>query len=115
MHNNRTFGHPYQAELKRLCKELLVAKKKAQETFLRSVLQNEGKCLTEFYNYVKRIKGNRESIPAIKDHNGKLVTDPIEKVKSLNSYYASLFTCERNNLQIKLAESDKHFTISINL
>ena len=90
-------------ELKRLTKELLVAKKKAQETFLRSVLQNEGKCLTEFYNYVKLRKGNRESIPAIKDHNGKLVTDPIEKAKSLNSYYISLFICERNNLQIQSA------------
>jgi hypothetical protein len=41
MYNKRTFGQPYQAELKRLCKELLVAKEKAQETFLRSVLQKK--------------------------------------------------------------------------
>jgi hypothetical protein len=38
MHNKRRFGQHYQAEMKRLSKELLVANKKAQETFLRSVL-----------------------------------------------------------------------------
>jgi hypothetical protein len=37
MYNKRKFGEPFQAELKRLSKELLVAKNKAQETFLRSV------------------------------------------------------------------------------
>ena len=36
MYSKRKFGQPYQADLKRLSKELLVAKKKAQETFLRS-------------------------------------------------------------------------------
>jgi len=40
MYNKSKFGQPYQAELKQLSKELLVAKKKAQETFLYSVLQN---------------------------------------------------------------------------
>jgi hypothetical protein len=63
----------------------LVAKKKAQETFLRAVLQNEGSCWTEFYKYVKRRKGNRETIPAIKDRNGKLITAPLEKANSLKS------------------------------
>jgi len=61
MNNEKKFGQPYKAELKRLSKELLVAKKKAQETFLRSVLQNEGRCWTEFYEYVKQSKGNREN------------------------------------------------------
>ena len=32
MYNKRKYGQPYQAELKRLSEELLVAKKKAQET-----------------------------------------------------------------------------------
>jgi hypothetical protein len=54
MYNKRKFGQPYQRELKRLSMELLVAKKKAQETFLRAVLQNEGRCWTEFYKYVGR-------------------------------------------------------------
>jgi len=76
---------------------IMVAKKKAQETFLRSVLQNEGSSWTEFYKYVKRRKGNRESIPAIKDLIGRLVTDPVGKANSLKSYNASLFSCERNN------------------
>ena len=61
----------------------MVAKKKAQETFLRSVVQNEGRCWTEFYKYVKLRKGNRENITAIKDHNGKLITDSVEKTSSL--------------------------------
>jgi hypothetical protein len=35
---------------------LLVAKKNAQETFLRSVLKNEGKCWAEFYKYVRGVE-----------------------------------------------------------
>jgi len=84
---------------------LLVAKKQGHETFLRSVLKNKGGCWTGFRKYVKRRKGNRESIPAIKDQNGKPVTGPIEKTKSTNSYYASLTSCERNNPQIQTTES----------
>jgi len=34
MYNKRIFGQNYQADLKQLSKELLVAKKKTQETFL---------------------------------------------------------------------------------
>ena len=36
-----------------LYKELLVAKKKSQEILLCSVLQNEVRCWTECYSYVK--------------------------------------------------------------
>jgi len=53
MYIKSKFGQPYQAELKQLSKELLVAKEKAQETFLYLVLQNEGICWPEFYKYVK--------------------------------------------------------------
>jgi len=53
MYSLRKFGLYYQEDLKRLSKELLVVTKKAQETFLHSVLQNEGRCWTEFYKYVK--------------------------------------------------------------
>jgi hypothetical protein len=105
----------YQAALKRLSKELLVAKRNAQETFLRSVLQNEGSCWTEFYKYVKRRTGNRENIPALKDHNGKLITQPIEKANTLNSYYASIFSCERTCPQIPSTDSGKPFTVSTNI
>ena len=68
-------------------------------------LTEEVKWWTEFCNYVKRRKGSTEGIPAIKDHNGKLITNPIEKAYSLNSYYASLFSCERNIPQIQSTES----------
>jgi hypothetical protein len=101
LYNRRKLGQHYQAALKRLSKELLVAKKNDQETFLRSVLQNEGSCWTEFCKYVKRRKGNTESIPTLKDHNGKLITQPIEKANTLNSYYASIFSCERTSPQIQ--------------
>ena len=114
MQSKRKFGQPYQADLKQLSKELLVAKKNSQETFICSVLQNEGRCWTEFYKYVKRRKGNTENIPAIKDRNGRLIIDPIEKAKSLNSYYVSVFSCECSNLQIHSTELGKLFTISIN-
>jgi hypothetical protein len=38
VHNRSKYRQNYQAELKRLSKVLLLAKKKAQETFLRSVI-----------------------------------------------------------------------------
>ena len=53
MHNKRKSGQPNPEGLKRLSKELLVAKKEAQKTFLRPVLQNEVRCWKEFYKYVK--------------------------------------------------------------
>jgi hypothetical protein len=115
MYNKRKFGQLYRRELKRLSKELLVVKKKAPGTFLRSVLQNEGRCWTEFYKYVKRRKGNRENIRAIKDHNSKLITDPLEKIDCLNSYYASLFSCKSNNPEVPPAQPGKPFTININI
>jgi len=61
-------------ELKRLSNELPLAKKKPKDSFLSSVLQNEGRY---YYNYVKRRKTIRKYIPVINDHNGKLITDPV--------------------------------------
>jgi len=58
---------------------------------------------------------NRENVPAIKDNNGTLITDPLEKANSLNSYYASLFSWESCNPEIQLTKSDKHFTVNINI
>jgi uncharacterized protein (UPF0248 family) len=50
----------------------------------------------------------------IKDHNGKLITEPIEKANTLNSYFASIFSCKRNNPQIQSTDVGKPFTVSIN-
>jgi hypothetical protein len=58
MYSKRQFGQPYQVELGRLSKELLVARKNARKTFLRSVLQNEGSCWTESKKFSDHI-GNR--------------------------------------------------------
>ena len=105
-YNKRKLGQRYQMELKRLSKELVVAKKRtAQETFLRSVLRNEGNCWYEFYKNVKRWKGSRVIIPAIKDHNGTIITDTTGKADILNSYYAPVFCCDPNILEIKLANT----------
>jgi len=90
-------GEHHQAELKRLSKKLLTAKRNAQETFFSSVLQNEGKSWSEFVN---RRKGNKENIPAMKDCNGGQITDPVDKANNLN-YYASVFSCERDIPAIK--------------
>jgi hypothetical protein len=57
-YNRRKIGERYQAELEMLSKELLAAKRSAQETFLSSVLQNESNSWSEFYKYVNRRKGN---------------------------------------------------------
>jgi len=126
MSKEKKFGQPYKAELKRLSKELLVAKKKVQETFVHSVSQNEGRCWTSSISILSDVKEIEKIIPMTKDlmvlgHQnelviiGKLVTDPTEKVNSLTAYYASLFSCERNNPQIKSIDSGKPFTISINI
>jgi hypothetical protein len=40
-------------EIKRLSKELLIAKKAAHETYLRLALRNESNCCSDFYKYVK--------------------------------------------------------------
>jgi len=50
-----------------------------------------------------------------KDNNSNLVTDRIEKAKSLNSYYGPLFFCERNNPKIQSWQSGKPFTFGINI
>jgi len=92
---------------------LLTAKINAQETFLSSVLQNEGKSWSEFYRLVNRRNGNKENIPAMKDCNGGQITDPVDKANSLNNYYASVFSCERDIPDINSTHSDKPFNIKI--
>jgi hypothetical protein len=62
----------------------LTAKRNAEETFLSSVLQNEGKSWSEFDRFVNRRTGNRENIPAIKDCNEGLIKDPVNKANHLN-------------------------------
>jgi hypothetical protein len=111
VYNRSKYRENYQVELKPLSKELLLAKKKAQETFLRSVSQNVGSW-TEFYKYCKRRTGNRENIPKIKDRNDKLVTEPLEKANTINSYYASMFSSEGNNTEIQSTDSGKPPLIS---
>jgi hypothetical protein len=65
---------------------------------------HDPKSTPKFYKYVKRWKGNRESIPANKGHNGKLIRDPIQKANPLNASYASLFSYKGNNPQIQSTE-----------
>jgi hypothetical protein len=86
----RKLGECYQAELKRLANKLLTTKSSAQETFLGSVLRNERNSWSEFYRYVRRREGNKESIPAVKDINGGNISDPARKANILNKYYASV-------------------------
>ena len=69
-----------------LSKKLLTAKRNAQETFLSSVLHNEGKSWSGFNRFVNRCKGNKENIPAMKDRNGGQIIDPVDKANNLNNY-----------------------------
>ena len=43
-YNRKKLGKPHLEEMKQLSRQLLAAKKSAQETFFRSVLNKEGKC-----------------------------------------------------------------------
>ena len=57
-------------------------------------------------------KGGKEIIPAIKDHNGRIITDTTEDANILNSYYASIFCCNHNIPKIKLANTGEAFIIN---
>ena len=69
-------------------------------------------CWSEFYKYVKSRKGNGKIIPAIKDHNGTIITGTTGKDNISNSYCASIFCCDRNNPEIKSATSGETFIIN---
>jgi hypothetical protein len=114
-YNRRKLGDHYQQELKRLSQKLLSAKRNAQETFLRALLQSEGKSRAEFYRYAKRRKGNRENIPTIRDCNGRHITDPVEKANNLNNYYYSEFSYERDIPEIKLHTGMNHSPLKLAL
>jgi hypothetical protein len=100
-------------KLKKLSKQLLAAKKSAQEAFLKSIPSKEGKCWSDFYKYVKRRKGNKENIPAIKDCNGRNITDAIEKPNAFNFYYSTVFSSEGNILHIQGENTGDPFTSDI--
>ena len=70
-------------------------------------------CWSDFYKYVKRRKGNKENIPAIKDCNGRIFTDAIEKANTFNSYYSTVFSSEGNILHIQSENTDDPFTTDI--
>jgi len=55
---------------------------------------------------------NREIIPAIKDHNGKIIRDSTEKANILNSYQVSVFCCKRNIPEINSVNSGETFIIN---
>ena len=102
-------------ELQQLSKKLLVTKKAAQEAFLKSLLSREGKWWSEFYKYFKRRKENREKIPPIKDPYGRIITDPIDKANSFNSYYSTVFSTEGNIPHKQGENTGEPFTIDIKI
>jgi hypothetical protein len=112
-YSRRKLGGQHMDKLKQLSKELLAAKKQAQEEYLKTLLSKEGKCWTDFYKYVKRRKGNREAIPAMKDENGRIITEPKEKANLLNSYYSTVFNSEYNTPHIEGTITAVPFEIDI--
>jgi hypothetical protein len=71
--------------------------------------------IQRWVDVVKRRRGSRENILAINGHEGELVTETVEKADIRNSYYASVFSCERSITEIISTDSDKPFTVSTNL
>ena len=83
-------------------------------TIFSSVPDNlKVKCWSDFYKYVKRRKGNRENIPAIKDCNGRIITDAIEKANTFNSYCSTVFSSEGNILHVRSENTGDPFTTDI--
>jgi len=77
------------------------------------LLSKEGKCWSDFYKYIKRRKGNKENIPAIKDCNGRIITDAIRKANTFNSYYSTVFSSEGHMLHIQGENTGDPFTTDI--
>jgi hypothetical protein len=48
----------------------------------------------------EKMKRNRKIIPTINDHNWTIITNITAKANILKSYYASVFCCDRNVLEI---------------
>jgi len=112
-YNRRKLGVHCTEKLKQLSKQLLAAKKSAQEAFLKSILSKEDKCWSDFYKYVKGRKGNRENIPAIKDCNERIIKDAIEKANTFNFYHSTVFSNEGNILHIQSENTGDPFTTDI--
>jgi hypothetical protein len=93
----------------------LQARNLQKRHFLKSILSKEGKCWSEFYKYVKRRKGNKENIPAIKDCNGRIITDSTEKANSLKFYHSTVFSSKDNIPNIQDENSGESFTIDIKI
>ena len=113
-YNRRKLGVHYIEELRKLSKQLLSAKKSAQEAFFKTILSKEGKYWSVFYKYIKRRKGNRENIPAIKVCNGQIITDWTEKANSQNLYYLTVFSSKSNILHIQGENTGDPFKVDIN-
>ena len=109
-YNKRSLGVPYKEKVKHLSKLLITAKKSAQEAFLNKILRNEGKCWSDFYKYVKRRKGSRETIPSIRDRNGGFITDAMDKANEFNTYYATVFSIQDNIPPIQDVNTVEPFT-----
>jgi len=67
------------------------------------------------YEMAKRRKGNMENIPAIKNCNGRIITDSIEKANSLNFYYSTVFSSEGNIPHIQGENIGELFAIDITI
>ena len=109
VYNRRKLGEHHLEEMKRLSRQLFATKKYAQDTYFRSILNKEGTCWSEFYKYVKRHRRHRENIPTIKYCNRLPITEPIEKANSLNFYYSSVFSGERDIPHTQCANSGESF------
>jgi len=92
VYNKRKFVARYQVEHKTL-KNCWQPKKRHRKHFCGQYYEMTATA-GESYKYVKRRKGNRKSIPAIKDHSGTIITDSTEKANILNSYHSSVFCCD---------------------
>jgi len=52
-------------------------------------------------------------MPVIKDYNGRIITDAIEKANTFNSYYSTVFSSEGSILHIQGENTGDPFTTDI--
>ena len=69
--------------------------------------------MSDFCKYEKGVKKNDEIFPAIKNCNGRNITDTIEKFNAFNCYYSIVFSSEGNILHIQGETTCDPFTTDI--
>ncbi|KAJ4451854.1 hypothetical protein ANN_03332 [Periplaneta americana] len=111
-YNKRNVSLENYQKFKDLTKQLEREKKKAEANYLQNLLQEGENNWGRFYNYMRRRRGNRESIPVLRDANDQIITGDKQKADLLNSKCISIFNKKEREITIDESECTEMFEIT---